>query len=184
MRTTDTHVYFYGTQDIYSNFHSAKFSAPLFHDSFELGTETHSFNCSEQMFMAFKALHFDDLETFRKIMEATYPSTQKYLGREVKGFKEDEWKEVRLDYMKLTVLWKFGQIERLKNQIVNTYPRKIVEASINDRIWGVGLNEWDNKILDESNWLGENLLGESLMHARTVIMNEDSLLKVVQKFGN
>jgi len=33
-------------------------------------------------------------------------------------------------------------------------------------VWGVGLSEDDNKILDPKNWVGENLLGKILVDVR------------------
>ncbi len=183
MRITDTHLYFYGTKDIYSNFYPAKFDAEIFHHSFENGRKMLSFNCSEQMFMGFKALHFNDVDTFEKIMEAVLPSTQKALGRSVKGFNEKEWEGSRYDYMCIAVTQKFKNVPHLKEKLFATYPKKLVEATSNDRIWGIGLNEWDDRILDESNWLGENMLGEALMHGRHLLKGNQILLDKMKEMN-
>ena len=39
----------------------------------------------------------------------------------------------------------------------------LVEAAPCDKIWGIGLEKEDEKILDERNWKGTNLLGKCLM---------------------
>ena len=47
--------------------------------------------------------------------------------------------------------------------LIKTHSDKIfVEASPVDLIWGVGLHENDDLILDESNWTGLNKLGNAL----------------------
>ena len=48
----------------------------------------------------------------------------------------------------------------------------LVEASPTDKIWGIGLWEGDNKVLDEKNWNGENRLGRVLMEVREGFWNE------------
>lgn len=182
MRITDTHLYFYGTRDIYSNFHPAKFEAEIFSHLFETGRELLSFNCSEQMFMALKAVHFEDIESFNKIMAAHYPATQKALGKKVKGFIESEWDEVKFDYMCVAVLNKFSKIPELRDKLLATELLILVEATSNDKIWGIGLDEWDDRILDSENWLGQNLLGLALMYARSVMTGQSRLYDIAKIF--
>nr|MBF4307256.1 DUF1768 domain-containing protein [Vibrio anguillarum] len=33
-----------------------------------------------------------------------------------------------------------------------------------DKIWGVGLREYDERILNPNHWLGRNLLGQVITH--------------------
>jgi len=53
--------------------------------------------------------------------------------------------------------------------LLMTGSKILVEASPEDCIWGVGLEENDPLILDEANWKGQNLLGKALMKVRDVI---------------
>lgn len=183
MKETDTHIYFYGTSDIYSNFHPARFDAEIFHHSFETGRKLFSFNCSEQMFMALKAVHFNDMESLDLIMKAVLPQTQKAIGRKIREFDDEEWEGVRFDYMCIAVTQKFKNIPHLRKRIIESYPKKLVEATSNDRIWGIGIDLWDNRIYDESKWEGENLLGEALEHARDLIMKNQQLLDLMKEKG-
>jgi ribA/ribD-fused uncharacterized protein len=48
----------------------------------------------------------------------------------------------------------------------------IVEASPFDTIWGIGLHWKDDKVLDEANWLGQNLLGKALIEVRETLKNK------------
>jgi hypothetical protein len=61
---------------------------------------------------------------------------------------------------------KFGQNSRLKATLLSTENKIIVEASPYDTIWGIGLYHEDDRVLDEKNWKGMNLLGKALMEVR------------------
>lgn len=158
MKTTDTHVYFWaGT---YSNWHPAAIT------DVETGK---TFQNTEQAFMWYKALHFGDMETLKKVEQTPNPREVKKLGREVKNYDDAEWAKVRYDIMRKVNWWKFTQIAEYRDELLATGNRVIVEASPYDKIWGVGLLEDDPLILDEKNWQGENLLGKVIMDVRELL---------------
>jgi hypothetical protein len=64
---------------------------------------------------------------------------------------------------------KFSQNSSLKNVLLSTGDRTIVEASPEDRIWGIGMHWTDDGVLDEANWDGMNLLGAALMVVREML---------------
>jgi hypothetical protein len=68
---------------------------------------------------------------------------------------------------------KFSQNEKLKEFLLNTQEKILVEASPYDKIWGIGMDENDKDILDPSKWKGENLLGKALMKVREIIKKEN-----------
>lgn len=68
---------------------------------------------------------------------------------------------------------KFSQNEKLKEQLLKTFPRTLVEASPMDRIWGIGLAKEDHRAWNKQTWRGRNLLGEVLTRVRDNIMEED-----------
>lgn len=57
-------------------------------------------------------------------------------------------------------LLKFSQNEELLNELILYSELIFVEASPNDRIWGIGLHYDNDLVLDERNWNGLNLLGK------------------------
>jgi ribA/ribD-fused uncharacterized protein len=61
---------------------------------------------------------------------------------------------------------KFGQNPPLRDFLLGTGERVIVEASPTDRIWGIGLAASDERAADPAQWRGLNLLGFALMQAR------------------
>lgn len=159
MKETSSHIYFWGTY--LSNWHKCVFKDADF-----------QYQTSESYLMTHKALLFGDTESADKIVNTSDPKKQKALGRLVKGFNEELWNQHKFDIMVKGLLLKFGQNESLKKQLLATGDKILVEGSPYDKIWGVGLKYDDPKILDESNWQGENLLGKALMEARKTLKNK------------
>ena len=131
--------------------------------------EARRYFCAEQYMMGRKALAFDDLETFEKIMSANHPREIKSLGRKIKNFDQTEW-----DYVKYSIVlngnfYKFTQNEKMLEVLLSTENKILVEASPFDEIWGVGLSEDDEKIKNPNYWKGQNMLGFALMEVRDEI---------------
>ena len=129
---------------------------------------------AEQYMMYRKALLFKDEDIAYKIMKSTNPKEQKALGRKVKNFNIETW-SAKSAGPKLSVAWsivrkgslnKFSQNPDLLEMLVDTAGTTLVEASPYDKIWGIGLSEWDSARLTRKNWLGTNWLGEILTDVR------------------
>lgn len=164
MKTTDTHVYFVG--GYLSNWHATEIDFRLTPIS-----EPFKFNCSEQIYMAYKALVFNDFATLEAILQAGSPDIQKRFGRQVRNFNQNIWTQYAPDVMYEACLAKFTQHDKLRQKLIETNNRTIVEAAWYDNIWGVGLREDDPLILDEANWKGTNWLGKCLMQVREQLKN-------------
>lgn len=164
MRTTNTHIYFWG--DIFSNFFLTKFIYK--------GIE---FNTTEKAFMWEKANFFKDQNSADKIMNTMLPKDAKALGRFVINFDADKWNTVREDFMYEVNMCKFFQNVGLMDRLLATRSKIIVEASPVDFAWGVGFHELDDRILDEKNWKGLNLLGKTLMKVRDTLNNKQEQVK-------
>ena len=136
------------------------------------------YNTAEQYMMAQKALLFEDHEIYEKIMSSKSPEKYKSLGRQIKNFSSEKWNTRKFDIVTKGNIAKFSQNENLKQFLLNTNDKILVEASATDNIWGIGMSEDDKDILDESKWKGENLLGKALMKTRTCIKKE-KLPKVI-----
>ena len=123
----------------------------------------------EQYMMAKKAKLFNDEKVYDMIMSIMNPSVQKELGRMVSNYNQDVWDKHKFDIVVNANYLKFTQDETLKKLLLSTRDKTIVEASPEDTIWGIGLLYNDNRVLDESNWQGENLLGKAIMKVRTML---------------
>lgn len=132
------------------------------------------YNCAEQYMMAQKAIIFGDEDTLEEIMDTDDPSEQKRLGRIVQNFDEDQWNEVALDIVVEGNYAKFSQNPELREWLLSTGDKILVEASPYDRIWGVGLRESDPRILDKEQWRGTNWLGEALSIVRDMLSSGES----------
>ena len=155
MLQTDTHVFFYGNKDPFSNFFKTRFT----YDGLP-------FESSEQCFMYMKAKLFRDDAMASRIAAETAPAAAKALGRKVRGFQEAVWLGHRKRLMHVAVFSKFSQDHNLAMQLLLTGGKQLVEASPRDRIWGVGMAQSDPAIMDPKNWKGLNLLGQVLCDVR------------------
>lgn len=124
------------------------------------------YNCCEQYMMAQKALLFNDTESHKMIMYATSPRDQKAFGRRVKGFDKEKWEDVCRGIVYDANFAKFTQNPKMMAELMATGDREIVEASPEDKIWGIGLHESDARVHDKSKWQGTNWLGEAIMQVR------------------
>lgn len=149
MVITNTHVYFWGGP--FSNFYKT-----------EIKFKGMNFHSSEQLFMYLKAVKFGDTKIAEEILKCKTPKSSKNLGRSVKNFNSEEWYKYKVEAMMIALKSKFYKNLDLMSLLMRNKHKIFVEASPYDRIWGVGLSEDDPEILNESNWMGENLLGKCL----------------------
>ncbi|MEU4745283.1 NADAR family protein [Actinosynnema sp. NPDC023658] len=125
-----------------------------------------TYRTAEHFMMCGKALLFGDEHTARRVLAARTPREAKSLGRQVRGFDEDTWVANRMDIVVRGNLAKFGADDRLREFLLGTGDRVLVEASPLDRVWGIGLAADDERATDPASWRGLNLLGEALMEVR------------------
>ena len=130
-----------------------------------------TYNCAEQYMMHQKALTFGDTETAELIMKTESPRDQKDLGRQVKNFNVDKWSKVNLKIVYKGNLAKFTQNEELKNELLSTGNRLLVEASPYDQIWGIGMGVEQEGNDNPINWKGQNLLGWAITLVKQELQN-------------
>ncbi|MFI7404758.1 NADAR family protein [Streptomyces sp. NPDC049541] len=121
---------------------------------------------AEHWMMAAKARLFDDPEAEQRVLSAGHPSQAKKAGRLVRGFDEAAWQRERFGIVVEGSVHKFAAHTDLREFLVSTGDRVLVEASPVDRVWGIGLRADDEAATDPTRWRGPNLLGFALMEAR------------------
>ncbi|KAH0160291.1 DUF1768-domain-containing protein, partial [Aureobasidium melanogenum] len=138
----------------------------LFHREYE---EPHGY--LKQYMMHQKAVSRHDDTTAASILATPYPKDQKALGRCVANWDDDAWDEVKERVVEEGSYLKFSQNKELRERLLLTGERELVEASASDRVWGVGFNA--KEALSRREEWGTNLLGRCLMRARERIKMED-----------
>lgn len=124
------------------------------------------FATAEHYMMWRKAVLFDDEAMAGRILAAPHPKVAKTLGGRVERFEQAVWNRHRYEIVVTGNLAKFGQHEELRDYLLATGERVLVEASPLDRIWGIGLGRDDPAAADPRRWRGANLLGFALMDVR------------------
>jgi ribA/ribD-fused uncharacterized protein len=134
-------------------------------------TKNLTFLSTEQFMMYHKALLFGDADVAAQIMATPAPAAQKALGRQVHGFDEGVWKANRERIVEEGNWWKFingtgtgEEAKGLRERLLETGERELVEASPRDRIWGIGFGR-NNAEANRGRW-GLNLLGKALIRVR------------------
>lgn len=161
---TIKYIFFWGhsnkdNQDVGKFVFSQWFYAPFIVDGI-------TYKTTEHWMMAHKARLFADNDAFVRIIAAEKPGEVKEIGRQIRGFDESIWNDAKFEIVKTGNIHKFNQHDQLKDFLLSTGDRVIVEASPIDTIWGIGLSQ-DSKMIDNPHtWLGLNLLGFALMEVR------------------
>ena len=115
----------------------------------------HTFKSSESAFQSAKTVNPLAIKQF----EVLTPGRAKKLGRRVE--LRPDWEEIKDSVMEDILRIKFNKI-RLKEKLLSTYPRELIEGNDwNDTYWGV------------CNGIGKNKLGEILMKIRKEFLEED-----------
>lgn len=158
----DDQLFFWSKNSVFSNHYLCVFSAP----------DVRQFNCVEQYIMAQKARLFKDVSSYYKIMCATDPIEQKNMGKRIKGYNASIWLDACCDIVFEANKYKFEQNECLKNELLSTHGKELIEASPHDRYWGIGLRITDPAIFDKRNWKGDNVLGSLLVKVRDALSGQ------------
>lgn len=103
----------------------------------------------------FQAQKFTDSAHIKKIRNARSPMEAARLGRSRKVPIKKDWEKSKDSAMHTAVSQKFAQYKELKELLISTGNRKLVEHTVNDDYWG-----------DGGDGTGKNMLGRILMTVR------------------
>ncbi|KAK5954028.1 hypothetical protein OHC33_004599 [Knufia fluminis] len=176
-KVTPTHIYFFAHESddphiCLSQWFPVSFTAPK--DPYAGDESPVEFPTTEHYMMYHKALLMGDREVAGRILkgENAHPSRAKALGREVKGFDGEVWGGEADRVVEEGNLRKFGQNGELREILLETGDRELVEASPEDRIWGIGF-DGEHAEGREGEW-GENRMGKAIMKVRERLRRGES----------
>nr|WP_262905040.1 NADAR family protein [Hymenobacter pini] len=162
---TPKYLYFWGHtskgslgKEVFSQWYPAPFTV-----------DGDTYATAEHYMMAEKARLFQDEATRQAILQATHPDVAKRLGRKVQGFDEARWNAARFEIVVRGNVAKFSQHPALREFLLGTGNRVLVEASPVDSIWGIGLAQDHPQAANPAEWPGLNLLGFALMEVRNTL---------------
>ncbi len=136
----------------------------------EFVIDTINYKTAEHYMMAEKARLFKDEEILQEILKVDHPHDAKKLGRKVSDFDPSVWNTHKFEIVVKGNEAKFSQNSLLKEFLLNTKERILVEASPRDRIWGIGMGQSNEKVMNPNLWRGQNLLGYALMEVRDMLI--------------
>jgi hypothetical protein len=96
----------------------------------------------------------------------------KAYGRAVRNFENDTWDKECYNIVKRGNIAKFSQNPKLGEYLKSTKNRILVEASPQDRIWGIGMSQSNPDAENPVKWRGRNLLGFVLTEVRDELLRD------------
>lgn len=124
---------------------------------------------AEHYMMCAKARLFGDAESEEKIRQEHVPAKVRDLGRKIAPFDGQIWDQHKFELVMAGNRAKFRD-PALREVMRKTGDRFMVEASPEDRIWGIGFSAEDAP-KNVPDW-GENLMGKVMMQVRNEIRQE------------
>lgn len=124
---------------------------------------------SEHYMMAQKAALFNDLDMLENILVCKTPKEAKIFGRRVLNFDAAVWEAKRSQIVVDANFAKFSQNKKMKEVLLSSAPKILVEASPRDCIWGIGMGKGNPDAMDPTKWRGKNLLGFALTEVRDLL---------------
>lgn len=124
-----------------------------------------NFNSLKQYIIYKKAKLFKNDDIANKIIQITKIKSQKRLEKLIKNIDNNIWNEHKINIIYEGNFEKFNQNPLLKKLLLDTGDRLLINSTYDVEL-GIGLNKNDDKIFNELEWRGKNLLGKLLIKLR------------------
>jgi len=103
-------------------------------------------------------------------MKMTDPKSMRRVVRRLQQMDDTIWHERVPGILRTALAAKFQQNATLKDDLMATGDTTLGEACPSDLLFGIGLSLNNPKSLNTTEWIGQNLHGQSLMEIRTSLM--------------
>ena len=154
-KITDSMILFHGKDSFLSNFYDAPFEL-----------DGIKYTGSEQYYQYSKAKHSGNDMIAAEILATPNPVEQMKLGRSLKP-ETDQWNNTLSEsIMEAGIKAKFQQNPSLRQKLLKTGNRELVECNRHDIYWSNGLSLYNEDAPDKNKWVGKNILGNILTNVR------------------
>ena len=160
-KTNSEVIAFFGELHPLSNFHRCEFIH-----------EGETYYSAEQLIQHKKAIFFEDKIAQKRIMNSTDPLDCKEIAKDIKDYDKDKWNREAETICYEGIREKFEQNEELKNYLLDTGNKTLVEGSY-DNVWGTGEPLSSKDCLNPLKWSSAGILGRILMKIRDTTYEAD-----------
>ncbi len=138
IREEQDYLFFYSGACFLSNFAPAKFK-----------TNGQIFSCSEQYIQKQKCSLGEAPEKAKQVMDTSDPARMKAVAnhRNLPKLSRNRWEGECGDIGLEAVMLKFGQNPELRDMLLRTGDKQLIEAAPRDPLWGIGLSIQDPDII-------------------------------------
>ena len=144
-------IAFFGELHPLSNFHRCEFIY-----------DGETYYSAEQLIQHKKASFFDNKIAQNRILNSSDPLDCKEIAKDIKDYNKDKWNSEAETICYDGICEKFEQNEGLKNYLLDTGNKTLVEGSY-DNVWGTGEPLSSKECLNPNKWSSVGILGRILM---------------------
>ena len=152
-------IVFKGKKDILSNFYEC-----------DIVWKDNNVNTSEKAYGVESAHENNRNDLANEIMRAQTGYDVKQLTKKI--YKSPSWKEKKVSVMTDIVREKVRQVQEVKDTLLHSGDRIIVEAVPGDYFWSCGLDKESAAATDPDHYPGNNVLGQIFMKIRSELRDE------------
>ena len=127
------------------------------------------FDTIEQYFQYKRAIHYDQPETARIILQNSDPVMAGKLGSRIPKVHPGRNRSRRI--VKTALQAKFNQNKHLKRSLLETGDRDLIAADPRDSYWGAGTTT-KNMNMNLASVTGHNRLGKIMSEVRSILNND------------
>ena len=162
-RSNEDTIAFFGELNPFSNFHGCNFTC-----------DGQNFHSSEQYIQWKKAELFGDRIAMDNILNSEDALESKTIARDIKDYNRQHWNDKVESLCYERIKQKFEQNIQLKEILLATDNKTLVEASYDD-VWGTGIPLSNEDCLTPAKWKTQSILGRILVHIHDSYLDNSKL---------
>ena len=123
------------------------------------------------MIQHLKATYFDAEGIADQIQATSSALKCKNLVRDIPNYNHEDRNNIAKEMCENGIKAKFVQNPNLQTLLLNTGKKVIAECCL-DQTWGSGVPLYDDQAINQYNWIGQGILGKTLVEIRDELASE------------